>query len=185
MYKMNILLKFIFVILTISIVVITNNRIELWLMLLLLSIYNLHKNKKISIFVDLLLVLLLGFSTNYEICLLLFKILFIINFIITIFNSLSLEEKKLLVRENTSSKLDFYEENFDRIVKNINERKMNIYDEGVSIDNRIERDLERSYLQSKIRFNNSNKNNYYKWNKIDSLFLLFFIVVFVILFILR
>ena len=84
MYKMNILLKFIFTLLTISIVVITNNRIILWLFLLLLTFYNLYKYKKISLFVCFILIPLLGFSKDNEIFLLIFKLIFIVNFLLTL-----------------------------------------------------------------------------------------------------
>lgn len=187
MYKMNLLLKFIITILFISIIVIANNRIVLWLLLFLLTFYNLYKYKKISLFIDLLLVLLLGFSTQNEICLLVFKLLFIINILITVYYTLNMEEKLLLINEKTSEKQKYFENNFDRIVNNIKERKNSLYDEDTSIDSKIERDLERNYLQSKIRYYNiSNSNNkYYNWNRIDILILIFVIIVFVILFILR
>lgn len=186
MYKMNILLKFIFVILTISIVVITNNRIVLWLMLLLLTYYNLYKNKKLSLLIDLILVILLGFSKDSYTFLIIFKILFIINFIITIYNSLSIDEKKVLVRENTSTRLGFYEDNFNKLVNDLNEKKINYYDSDTSIDSRIEEYLGRKYLQSRIRFYNSTtQNNYYKWTLQDTIFLIVILVIFMVLFILR
>ena len=183
---MNILLKFIFTLLTISIVVITNNRIILWLFLLLLTFYNLYKYKKISLFVCFILIPLLGFSKDNEIFLLIFKLIFIVNFLLTIYNNLTDDDKRLLVKEKRTTKLDFFENNFERIVKNIKEKKQELYDEDVSIDDRIENDLERQYLQARIRYYNYNsKKKWYNWNRIDTLVLLLLLIVFVILFILR
>ena len=114
-----------------------------------------------------------------------FKILFIINFIITIYNSLSIDEKKVLVRENTSTRLGFYEDNFNKVVNDLNEKKLNYYDSDTSIDSRIEEYLGRKYLQSRIRFYNSTtQNNYYKWTLQDTIFLIVILVIFMVLFIL-
>ena len=180
MYKMNILLKFIVALLTIATVVITNNRIILWFLLVLLTFYNLFKsNNKLLIVIDLVLIVLLGMSTNIEICLLIFKIIFILNYLFTIY-------KNIFIKNNKSSKLDYYEENFDRIVKEIKQNKELMYDEDVSIDNKLERDLERSYLQSRIRYNTiSKKNRWYNWNRIDTIVLLLYLAIFIVVFILR
>lgn len=184
MYKMNLLLKFIIVILTIALVVIINNRIILWLLLVLLTFYNLLKNKKLLL-IDFVLVILLGLSTSNIIYLLLFKILFIFNYLITVYKGLTTDEKKILVRENSSAKIDYFEKSFERVVKNINEKKIGLYDDELSIDKKIEKDLERSYLQARIRYYGLSNNKWYNWNRIDTLVLLLFLVIFVIMFILR
>ena len=187
MYKMSLLLKLIIIILTITIVVISNNRIILWLILFVLSLFHLKMSKKIIILLDLILVLLLGLSVNEEVCLLIFKIIFIIDCFITIVLRLSNEDKKVLFRKKTTSKLMYYEDKFDKIVSRINEKKNKIYDEDVSIDKKIEEDLDRNYLQAKIRYMKSSKikKRYFTWNRIDTLILLLAITVFMILFILR
>ena len=79
MYKMSLLLKIIIAILIIVTVVITNNKIILWLLLFIMSLYHLRKNKKL-LTIDLILVLLLGFSVNYDICLLIFNEIFLLLF---------------------------------------------------------------------------------------------------------
>ena len=184
---MNILLRFITTILTIAIVMLANNRIVLWVLLVLLTFYNLlkSKNKKLLL-IDLILVILLGLSTKDDIYLLVFKIIFIIDFLLTTYDRLtSLDENNLINRKN-SIKEDYFENSFDRVVKRINDKKETMYDSSVSIDDRIKKDLERSYLQSKIRYYGlSSKNKCYNWNIKDTLVLLIFLIVFVILFILR
>ena len=185
MYKMSLLLKIIIAILIIVTVVITNNKIILWLLLFIMSLYHLRKNKKL-LTIDLILVLLLGFSVNYDICLLIFKIIFIIDFIITFYKSLSLDEKKILFRKKTTSKMMYCEDIFDKIVYRINEKKNIMYDEDVSIDKKVENDLARSYLQARIRFYEKEpKKKKIKWNRIDTLILLLAIIIFLIFFILR
>ena len=180
---MNILLKYIFTVLTIAIVVITNNRIILWLFLLLLTFYNLYKDKKILLIFDLILVILLGLSKESEMCLIGFKVLYIFNYILTICNSI---DKESFIGIRKSTKIDYFENNFDKVVERINEKKQELYDEDVSIDNRIERDLDRSYLQAKIRYYNyTSKKKWYNWNRIDTLVLMIILIVFVLLFILR
>ena len=187
MYKMNLLIKFIVTVLTIAIVILTNNRIVLWLLLVLLSFYNLLKNKsKKLLLIDLILVILLGLSTNHYICLLLFKLLLIFNFSITVLKSVTYNDFKDVFKQNVSSKTYFYEDNFDKVVKRINDKKNAIYDKDISIDHKIESDLERLYLQSKIRYDGLyKKNKWDNWSKIDILILLFVVIVFIILFILR
>lgn len=181
MYKMNILLKFIFTLLTIAIVFITNNRIILWLFLLLLTFYNLYKDKKILLVIDIILIILLGLSKDNEIFLISFKIIYIINYILTVCNSLTFD-----IGIGKSTKINYFENNFDKIVERINENKNKLYDESVSIDNKIETDLERNYLQSKIRYYNySSKSKWYNWNRIDTLVLIIILIIFVLLFILR
>lgn len=187
MYKMNLLLKFIIVILTLAIVAISNNRIVLWLLLFVLTFYNFFKNNKVLLFIDLVLVFLLGLSTKTDVGLILFKIIFIINYLITVYLSLSLEDKKVLVKENHSEKEKYFEDNFDKIVKNINEKKNKLYDKETPIDGKIERELERKYLQSRIRYYgiNFSNNSFYKWTKIDTMILLLAVVLFALFFILR
>ena len=186
MYRINILLKIIITLLVVTIVVITNNRIILWLLLFLMSLYHLNNLKSLLV-IDLILVLLLGFSVNYDICLLFFKLLFIIDYLITFYKKLSLEDKKFLFRKKTTLKMMYYEDNFDKIIDRINENKNRLYDSDVSIDKKVEDELSRNYLQARIRFYGSSlkKQKKIKWNRIDTLILLFSIVVFIILFLLR
>ena len=187
MYKMNLLLKLFITVLTIFIVVITNNRISLWLLLVLVSFYHLHKKNYILIVLDLVLVVLLGLSKDNELALLIFKIGYIIVFLVTM--CLTVTKSELVIRNTNNKTLmkKYYEDNYERFVKSINVKKEKLYDEEVSIDNKIERDLERKYLQSRIRYNDvyKVKENSGKWTKIDTLILIFTIIMFVILFILK
>jgi hypothetical protein len=100
---------------------------------------------------------------------------------------MSNNEKKQIFRKKTTAKKMYYEDNFDKIVNRINERKNKLYDEEVSIDNKIEESLARSYLQARIRYYGyaSKKKYNNTWNRIDTLIVLFSIVLFIIFFILR
>ena len=190
MYKMSLLLKFILVVFTVATVVLTGNRIILWFLLFLLTFYNLYKKKRLLLILDLLLVLFLGLSTSNELALLIFKIGYICTFLVTVIDRLSQEEVLNILRitnRKKSAKIEYFEDNFDRVVERAKIRKTKFYNEEVSIDNEIERSLDRNYLQSKIRYYGiyNSGNKVYNWNRIDTLILLFAIVVFVILFILR
>ena len=182
MYKMNDLLKFIIVILTISIVVLTGNRIILWLFLFLLTIYHFYKNKKFLLAIDFILVLILALSINNIIFLNIFKILYLVDYLLTTKDIFIIKKQS-----NQSTKINYFEEHFDKIVNDINKQVKKIYDEDVNIDSEIERKLERSYLQSKIRYYDiiNNNDNKIKFNKIDYLILCLSIIIFLILFILR
>ena len=182
MYKMNDLLKFIIVILTISIVVLTGNRIILWLFLFLLTIYHFYKNKKFLLAIDFILVLILALSINNIIFLNIFKILYLVDYLLTTKDIFIIKKQS-----NQSTKINYFEEHFDKIVNDINKQVKKIYDEDVNIDSEIERKLERSYLQSKIRYYDiiNNDVNKIKFNKIDILILCLSIIIFLILFILR
>ena len=186
MYKMNRLLKIIVAILILTTIVIVNNRIILWLLLFVLSFYHLHKHKKLLV-IDLVLVFLLGLSVNNDISLLIFKIIFIVDFIITYYFTMSKNDKKITFRKKTTLKKMYYNDNFDRIVSRINEKKIELYDEDVSIDSKIEQALARDYLQARIRYYgySSKKKNRSNWNRIDTLILLFSIILFILFFILR
>ena len=186
MYKMNILLKIFITLLIITIVVITNNKIILWLLLFIMSLYHLNKYKLLLI-IDLLLVVLLGLSVNYDACLLLFKIIFLADYFISFYKKLSIDDKKILFRKKTTSKMMYYEDNFDKIINKINDNKNRLYNKDVLIDKKVEEDLARSYLQARIRFYGTSYKNKkkIKWNKIDTLILLLSIIIFLIFFLLR
>ena len=179
---MNDLLKFIIVILTISIVVLTGNRIILWLFLFLLTIYHFYKNKKFLLAIDFILVLILALSINNIIFFNIFKILYLVDYLLTTKDIFIIKKQS-----NQSTKINYFEEHFDKIVNDINKQVKKIYDEDVNIDSEIERKLERSYLQSKIRYYDiiNNNDNKIKFNKIDYLILCLSIIIFLILFILR
>ena len=183
MFKIDLILKIMLFIITIFITVITNNKIILWLLLMILSFYNLYKNKKLLL-ISIILTILLALSVDKENFLLIYKILFIINVVLTFYSTLTNEDKKYLFQKK-ETKLDFYENNFDRIVKNIEIKKSNMYDKDISIDNRIENDLERQYLQSKIRYYSvySKRNNV--WNIINMILLILIIILIILLFVLR
>ena len=187
MYKMSLLLKNIISILTIVTVVIVDNRIILWLLLFVLSFYHLKKFKIALLIIDLALVLLLGLSLDDYNCLLIFKIVYIINIIITFITCQSFKDKKVLFRKKTTLKMMYYEDNFDKIVNRINKNKREVYDKDVSINNKIEQDLEKNFLFARMKYYNysKRKNNIFSWNKIDTLILLLSITIFIMFIVLR
>ncbi len=187
MYKMSILLKIIITMLTVIAVIIVDNRIILWLLLFVLSFYHLRKFRIALLVIDLALVLLLGLSVNDYNYLLIFKIIYIINCLITFYSCLTIKDKKLLFKKKSTSKMMYYENNFDRINSRINIRKKEIYNSNVSINNKIEQDLESNYLFARMKYYDyfSKKSSFISWNKIDTLILLFTITIFILFIVLR
>lgn len=183
---MNKFLKIILSFLIILAVIITNNKIILWVFLLLLTIYNFYKNNKLLILADIILVAFLALSLNYDFALFLFKIGYIITFLYTLYLSYFSVYKGVVKVRRKKLQILFNEENFDNIVNKINNKKDEYYEEDVNVNEEIERDLNRKYLQSRIRFYGFNKITTYKkknnsWLVIDTLILLFAIIIFIII----
>ena len=189
MYKMNIFLKLILTFLTLLVLLFTNSYIILWLLLLVITFLNYRKSNNILIY-DILLVVLLAVVSRVNYLTVLYKILFFMNIIITLFYYLSLKEKKCLYSlykgDKTNSKEKFYELVFNDTFEN-NKKIVNNKYGDINFDEKIQYDLDRKYLQSKIRFNGYyRKSNNLKivWNKIDTMILLFSILIFIIMIIL-
>lgn len=189
MYKMNIFLKLILTFLALLILLFTNSYIILWLLLLVITFLNYRKSKKILTY-DILLIILLAVVSRINYLTVLYKLLFCIDVIITLFYYLSLKEKKYLYSiyrdDKTNPKEKFYESVFNAVFEN-NKKIVNNKYGDINFDEKIQYDLDRKYLQSKIRFNGYYKKNHnlkIVWNKIDTMILLFSILIFTIMIIL-
>lgn len=193
MYKVNFYLKLLILFLTFVIVALTSNYIILWFLLAILTFIHFYSKNKKLIFLDLLLVVFLGVS--YKLCSLLFlyKIIYLIDIVITFIISLLFKEKrffKLLFNmyDNKSNKTRFYEENYNDILLNNENKAFVKYGSDISINDKSKEDLDRKYLQAKIRFYGYNERNtplFFKWTKTDSILLALVLIIFIILFILR
>ena len=191
MYKMNIYLKMILTLLSIIITIITGNYIVLWILLVCLTFLNYRKNK-ILLLGDLLLIIVLGISNRFDDVLVFYKLLFIISIIITFIYFLTDEEKKqlkLLFGKDSSKSLrdTFYNKNYNSIVEKNRKIVTEKYGE-ISFDDKVNYDLERKYLQSRIRFNgfvSKNNSDRIKWNRIDIMILILAILLFCIMIIFR
>lgn len=191
MYKMNFYLKIIIIFLISLAIVIVNNYAILWLVLLLLSFVNFYYKNKKQLCLDLILVIILIFSNFFNYLYLAYKILLLINTVSTFIYFLDQYEKSFIMKtlfnkNNKSLKSDFYENNFDLVVVNIKEKVSSNYKSDVSIDDKIENDLARKYLQARIRFYGMNDSEIIvKWNKIDVMILILSLLIFIIFIILR
>lgn len=188
MYRMNLYLKIIIAILAIISVVITNNYYVL-LVFCSLNLILLFINRRIFAFVltlFLLLYLIFGISLNY----LIIKIFLIIIIIYIFFIYLSIRQRhylknKYYPRNNNNRRGQFYEKNYNYALTNIKNNVDLNYEKEVEIEKKLRKDLERNYLQSRIRFFGFRvvNNNHYesRWEKIDYLILLLSIVLFIII----
>ena len=181
MYKMNETLEYIISLLIITSIIFINNKIVFWFFLLILSVYNLYNRRKILTVISFILIVLLALSLKSEILLFIFKIGFIIDFLYT-FYLYSIKNNKVQKRGKRLETC-FNEDNFDRVSNKINKKKDLYYSREISTDYEIERILKREFLESRIRFYGFNRNNNKKnnWNKIDTLILIFSIIIFTII----
>ena len=185
MYKMNFYLKLIIILFVSIITVVTNNYVILWSFFALIVLIKC-KEHMIS---NLILLIVLLSSYLLSILLIIYKILFILDMLVLFVKTLTFNEKKalqmLFKRNNKSLRISFYEENFDNIVEYNKTKIKELYKDDVSIDDKIESDLERHYLQARIRFYGINNSITFKWTYIDIMILILCIILFILLFILR
>lgn len=188
MYRMNFYLK-IFLVLAISTVVIfTSNFIILWLLLVLLTCSNWKEHLSPLKVFDIVLIFLLAIAKDINLILIFFKVLYIINLVLTFIFTLSRLDKLYLkskfVRTNTRGlKRQFYNKNRKKAVEYVNSEKDRLYTKDVPIDDKVDSVLARRYNESKIRFNElvarELKNVRLNWTKIDSYILLLAFVLLV------
>lgn len=189
MFKMNLYLKLIIIISFSILLLFINNYIVLLLLLLLLFVVGLLVKNAKSLLIDLLLLLLFILSCYFPFVLVIYKILFIFNMIYLFIKNLSIKEKKYFYGLNNkydkSSRREFYYSQVFEDIKNKNlKRAKNIYSDDVSIDNVIESDLERSYLQAKIRFYGYKDESFdsikFSWRRLDTEIALFCVIIFIL-----
>lgn len=187
MYRMNLLLKIIVCFLIILTIIISNNYITLWALLVLLTFYN-YKDNKLLIF-DVFLIILLAIASRIDGLLFFYKLFYLFVLIYTFYFNITFKDRRLfkyLFRkyENKSLKQEFYDNNINDILDYNEKQKNKLYNESVSIDDKVVRDLDRKYLQSKIRFNGyctkRMKTVKLNWNTIDTMILTLFILLFLI-----
>ena len=188
MYNMNFYLKFLILILSIIITIFTGNFIVLWLLLFILTFINLWSDHKKQLLFDFVLIVLLAVANRINELLFIYKILFIINIIITFVVSLTEDEKYFLKKiresENKNLKNNFYKKYYEKINDENLKKNKNIYGDEIINEDVVNEDLERHYLQSKIRFYGYEKKDekiIFKFEKIDFVLLFFVIFVFIIL----
>ena len=187
MYKMNFYLKNLIALLSIILSIISNNLIVLWLLLFILTFINFWSKNKKQLLIDLILVILLGISSRINSFLMIYKLLFVINVLYLLLVNYSTLEKKYITslfnHKDLSIRERFNKNDFKNVVDYNQNKKSLIYHDDVNIDSKIKDDLDRHYLQARIRFYgyNNESSNRFIWNKIDYLILIFVIFVFVIL----
>lgn len=186
MYSMNFYLKLLIVLLSIIITIISNSFIVLWLLLFILTFINFWSHNRIQFIIDLCLILLLAVASRISSLLVLYKLLFIFNIVFSLVESFTTNEKKwlneLFKKDNSSLRERYYANNYNCIYE-YNEKMRNAnYSDDISFDNKISSDLERHYLQARIRFYGYKKEiESFTWNKIDIIILIFSLFVFIIL----
>ncbi len=194
MYRINLFVRFLILIMLYVIIIFTCNPIINWLLFVTLVLLHLFFKKYYSLFLDLIVAIVL-FLTNYYAQLLLpYKLCLIVLYTIFFITTLNLREKLSLnlifnKKKNKILRSSFYDDNYKKVNVYNKEKVLEVYQrEGIDIDEKNIRDLDRLYLQSRIRFNGfkgNNNNSYFKVNKIDIMVLLLSIIIFAILFIFR
>ena len=188
MYKMNFYLKLLLVILISVVVCFTSNFIILWLLLVLLTCSNWRKDLNPLKVFDIVLIFLLAIAKDIDLMLIFFKVLYIINLVLTFIFTLNRLDKLYLKskfsRTNTRGlKRHFYNKNRKKVKEYVNSEKDRLYTKDVPISDKVNSMLARRYNESKIRFNELTarelKDVKLNWTKIDTLILLLAVTLFV------
>ena len=194
MYKINFYLKLFIVLLIMIVIAMTYNYFILWSLLLGLTIFNYMLDNKKLLTIDMILFVMILIVRVFNPFLYIFKIIFIINVILSLFDSLSSKERKffkILFKDinNKNRKELFYKQNYNYVLGTNKKLASDVYKVEIMNEERINDDLERHYLQSKIRFNGycdiEDKTVTFKWTKIDTMILLLSILLFIICIIFR
>ena len=193
MFKINFNLKLLIVLLTMIALAATFNYIILWSALILLLLIKFSiKNYKI-LFIDFLLIIFLILSYKFNIFMPIFKVGYFINMIYTFYLLLTDQEKLFIesLFKKSSEREIFYKENYEKIINRNRNKVESNYDVDIDIINEdvINNDLERLYLQSKIRYlgyKDKKENNIkFEWNSIDAIVLMVVTLLFVLSIIFR
>ncbi len=190
MYKMNLFLKILITLLLTIVIILSNNYYVFWLLLLINIGLSIYKEDKITVTINLANLVVLFLSNYIKTFLLVFKLLFIINLVVSFLHFISEDEKKYIKsnykgRRKNSLRIALYEKVFPKVLEKNKKKAKDIYGDNIDVDDKIEQDLERLYLQSRIRFYGFNNTYTLKWTYIDTLILFFSLVIFILLMIVR
>ena len=192
MYKINLLLKIILLVLVCIIIIFTNNPVVFWLLLFVnVGIYLVIK-KYYYCFLDLIILLVLFLTSYFSQLIIIYKILLFISYLIIFIITIDTKDKifiKMLLNKNKNKSLrsKFFESNIEKVHNKNKNMIIKVYgDKNINCEQKDFIDLERLYLQSRIRFNgflsnNSNKNIKIVWSKLDIIVLLLSFALFIIL----
>lgn len=185
MYKMKLLLKFIITVLSIIGVIVTNNFYVLLSFLVATTILLFINNKKLLSLFSLLLLLYLIFSLNPWYLFIKFVVIIFIIYLFIIY--LTIRQKLFLKGKfrDKNIRKSFYERNIKNTISNLETKAEENYGNKIEIKDKVNSDLERQFLQSRIRFFGFKNSQSYQyetsWKRLDYLILLFSIILFVII----
>ena len=188
MYKMNFYLKILLVLLISTVVCFTSNFIILWLLLVLLTCSNWRDNLSPLKVFDIVLIFLLAIAKDINLILIFFKVLYIINLVLTFIFTLNRLDKlylksKFSRTDTRGLKRHFYNKNRKKVTEYVNSEKDRLYTKDVQINDKVNSLLARRYNESKIRFNELTarelKDVKLNWTRIDTLILVLAIILFV------
>jgi len=194
MYKINLYLKLFIIFLLMIVIAMTYNYYILWALLIALSIFNFFFNNKKVLLIDFVLISILLLSYVFHLLLYVYRIAYIISLLFTLKDILSSKEKRFFKQlfkgiDKKSRRQIFYEQKYNYVLDTNRKLSNDIYKIDLISEEKINSDLERHYLQSKIRFNGycdlEEKKIKFKWRKRDTLILIISIILFIICIIYR
>ncbi len=188
MYKMNLFLKIILLVILLLITALCSNHVLLWILFLLLTCVHFIKNMKKITILDILLCILLIFLDNIYVKII-FKVLFIITSIVTFLLLLTKNEiifiKWILGFENKKTlRKRFRDEQYNMLIKENKKLVSKYYDGKESIDDKVASDLEIKEMQARMRFlgYRTNYNNLVEtWCGYDTLVFVAALLLFILL----
>ena len=188
MYKMNLFLKIILLVILLLITALCSNHLLLWILFLSLTFVHFIKNMKKITILDILLFILLIFVDNIYVKFI-FKILFIITSIVTFLLLLTRNEiifiKWILGLENNKTlKSRFKKDQLNILIKDNKKMVNKYYDGKESIDDKVASDLEKKEMLARMRFlgYKTNYNNLVEsWCGYDTLVFVAALLLFILL----
>ena len=194
MYKVNFYLKLFIALLLMIVTAMTYNYYVLWMMLCFVSLINYYYGNKKLLTISFILLLVLLLSYELRPFFYVYKLAVLVYILISLCCCFTTKEKKffkILFKDvkRKNKKTLFYDSHYDSILEANRKLSNDTYKIDLINENKLNDDLERSYLQSKIRFNGycdiDDKTVSFKWTYVDTMILILSIILFILCIIFR
>lgn len=168
MCKTNLFLRiFTFLLISVAIIFLNNYYLFIILFIYMLFLSVVDTNYK-SLLLDFLILIILLLFKYTVVVKALIQILSILNMFYILLYSFSKKEKDYFtykLNKNRRKEM-FYRKNLDKVINNNKDKAIPIYGEKIILNNKVNKDLDKMYLYSKVRFYNYNDriSSPFDWN---------------------
>lgn len=193
MCNTNLILRIITVCVFSLVILFLDNYYLFWLLLFYLLLLSIVDRNYKSLLINFAISLILLFCLYTSKIRVILKILFIVDFIVLFISSFSKRDRenmryKAMYSESFKARKNlFYDKYYEKIFDYNKKKSSAIYSESVSLNNKVNNDMDDYYLYGRTRFysysNKLTSFSNYDWTWYDTLFLVVFILILVLLFI--